>query len=1217
MTLQDEIDPSVSTAGVLADNHDDGGGAIGKGDLSPETGANDLDPLGLLRAPSRKAKLGSSAATESIADDSSPAKKNAAQTPLPSKSLGGRSGAGDPPEGGGESSGGDAEIELEIDLKDLEAGGGRPDLMELFSSSGAATGGVGAGAGAGSGAAEGEDSDEDFDGFVDDDDDAEEEERDRASSQVSAQGATTSYTNEAALQRSVDMASRMAGWAGRVVERVLKEHRQPPGSAAGPLPSHHRESRTTSASSVPGTGPRNGEGSTIRTGPAASGVGSHAAAQSASEERRRLETSGGSTAATAAASTDIGRHTSGSNASTVVAPPTTNSSSGNDTGRQASGNNAARPPSPGAGRGRQRRGAAVDASADLENPKGTTAHPHSESSSRPEIGGEVPAPAGAAAATPPAAPSGSEGNTGEGERVGGMGAMAGDGYRDVDNVCSESSDGERGPGPLVGQNTPAGSSREAAGAKGPATGEGFPPRTDAEESKGAEEASGEAVAVPGPHCATSASSSAGPPEPAEDVTTSKENCGESAARVGVPAAIPPQAVVVVAAESRGQGQRDDHDATKVDENACSKGESAADGPTLATREGSPPRDDEVGGGGTDALFAPSVPGDTSLGPSRVGAAAGGGTTEVIGGGAGAMMGTSYLEGMDEDELEEESEKLKREGNKAQRDAETVTEEMKEEVMELLKLFGVPYVVAPMEAEAQCCVLEQLRLVDGTVTDDSDAFAFGGRAVYKNIFSERKFVEAYLLPDAEKDLGVGTDEVVALALLLGSDYTEGVRGVGIVNAMEVINAFPLEGKGAHHGLSKFKKWIDGFDPLLDQELEGLTKRGSQKEIDGLSLEMKFHLKHKTARNRWTVPEGFPSEEVINAYNNPQVDRSEEPFSWATPDVDGLRALCQRVLGWNREQSDGLLMPMVKELERGSFAQPRIDRYFMAYHDNKRVAAIKSKRLRTAVEDLAQGSTEVITVDGSPVGKGTATTTSAKKKRKKGDKPQKEHENNDDDDDDAPSGKTERRQRGGAASGSSKSTVRAGDDDDDDDDDDTQIDHRTVSSQPSPSARTGTRREATNRAKRSRPAPTPAKTADAGSGGSGGRRSARRKKNASASSAATATNGGRGQSKRNTRATRSGGGVDTPAPPPGKRRNPRRVVASSGGAGAGEGSEAESDVEGEDGVDEDDDADYVGSNSDDDDDDNDDSGDGDSGDENDGDVGRISGGRRQAKPRRKRS
>lgn len=43
---------------------------------------------------------------------------------------------------------------------------------------------------------------------------------------------------------------------------------------------------------------------------------------------------------------------------------------------------------------------------------------------------------------------------------------------------------------------------------------------------------------------------------------------------------------------------------------------------------------------------------------------------------------------------------------------------------------------------------------------------------------------------------------------------------------------------------------------------------------------------------------------------QVDKSEEPFSWATPDIDGLRALCQRVLGWDRVQSDGLLMPMIK-------------------------------------------------------------------------------------------------------------------------------------------------------------------------------------------------------------------------------------------------------------------------------------------------------------------
>ena len=65
--------------------------------------------------------------------------------------------------------------------------------------------------------------------------------------------------------------------------------------------------------------------------------------------------------------------------------------------------------------------------------------------------------------------------------------------------------------------------------------------------------------------------------------------------------------------------------------------------------------------------------------------------------------------------------------------------------------------------SQCAVLEKLGVVDGVVTEDSDAFLFGARTVYKNIFDERKYVEAYLASDGEKELGIGQNEFVSFQL----------------------------------------------------------------------------------------------------------------------------------------------------------------------------------------------------------------------------------------------------------------------------------------------------------------------------------------------------------------------------------------------------------------------------------------------------------------------
>jgi DNA excision repair protein ERCC-5 len=115
--------------------------------------------------------------------------------------------------------------------------------------------------------------------------------------------------------------------------------------------------------------------------------------------------------------------------------------------------------------------------------------------------------------------------------------------------------------------------------------------------------------------------------------------------------------------------------------------------------------------------------------------------------------------------------------------------------------GVPYVLAPSEAEAQCAELERLKLVDGTITDDCDVFLFGGRHVFKNIFSDKKFVEWHVIDNIEKELLLNREKLIMMGLLLGCDYFEGVRGVGIVNAIEILRAFPSVAC-----LREFRNWV---------------------------------------------------------------------------------------------------------------------------------------------------------------------------------------------------------------------------------------------------------------------------------------------------------------------------------------------------------------------------------------------------------------------------
>lgn len=176
------------------------------------------------------------------------------------------------------------------------------------------------------------------------------------------------------------------------------------------------------------------------------------------------------------------------------------------------------------------------------------------------------------------------------------------------------------------------------------------------------------------------------------------------------------------------------------------------------------------------------------------------------------------------EIDEEIASLNQQRKAAMRDSEDITQQMIAQIMAMLRLFGIPYITAPMEAEAQCAELVSLGLVDGVITDDSDVFLFGAKSVFKNMFNQSKTVECFLLSDLSRELGLDRDTLVRLAYLLGSDYVEGLSGVGPVVAMELLKEFP-----GMDGLHKFKDWWEKVQSGRDTVEDNKSKFRDRKSV----------------------------------------------------------------------------------------------------------------------------------------------------------------------------------------------------------------------------------------------------------------------------------------------------------------------------------------------------------------------------------------------------
>jgi len=127
----------------------------------------------------------------------------------------------------------------------------------------------------------------------------------------------------------------------------------------------------------------------------------------------------------------------------------------------------------------------------------------------------------------------------------------------------------------------------------------------------------------------------------------------------------------------------------------------------------------------------------------------------------------------------------------------VGENMIEDAKLLLGFMGIPVVQAPSEGEAQASFMVKNNDAYAAGSQDYDALVFGSPIVVRNltVTGKRKLPGKGVYVDVKPELielekglaqlGISREQLVDIAILIGTDYNEGIKGIGPKKALKLI------------------------------------------------------------------------------------------------------------------------------------------------------------------------------------------------------------------------------------------------------------------------------------------------------------------------------------------------------------------------------------------------------------------------------------------------
>ncbi|KAL5994471.1 hypothetical protein ACLOJK_024523 [Asimina triloba] len=270
-----------------------------------------------------------------------------------------------------------------------------------------------------------------------------------------------------------------------------------------------------------------------------------------------------------------------------------------------------------------------------------------------------------------------------------------------------------------------------------------------------------------------------------------------------------------------------------------------------------------------------------------------------------------------------------------------------------------------EAEAQCALLNSESLCDGCFTADSDVFLFGAKTVYRDIYlvsetvsfilgsftdlsvankknfdllGDGGYVVCYEMADVKRKLGFGRNSLflvhikllfsdtvvenaiqISFGLLLGSDYSHGVHGIGPVNNVQETACQIIKSVGDGLILQRIASEV-----AIVKKSWGSKKQG---KVTACNAD-KENLIDKQNINDSVQSAGLNNQflQVIDAYLNP---KCHSPDSEAVQSVlvphpfqrKQLGRICAGFFGWTPEKTDEYILPKIAERDLRRFANLR--------------------------------------------------------------------------------------------------------------------------------------------------------------------------------------------------------------------------------------------------------------------------------------------------------